>query len=217
MHDLSDKRANMVEEQLVARAIADARVLDAFRTVPRHCFVPQAYQDQAYEDRPLPIGLGQTISQPYMVACMTELLDLRPSDRVLEVGTGSGYQTAILSFLAAAVVSIERHGSLQARARACLQQLGRENIRFVVGDGCLGHAAWAPYDAIIVTAGGPEVPPALLAQLANNGRLLCPVGDQHRQQLVRIEKQGSTLHTTAHTDCVFVPLRGKNGWPEEAN
>ena len=217
MFDPTELRARMVEDQLAARHISDPRVLEAFRQVPRHCFVPREYQDQAYDDRPLPIGLEQTISQPYMVACMTELLDLRPGDRVLEIGTGSGYQTAILSLLASEVVTIERHAALQARARACLGQLRRENIHFVVGDGCLGHPDRAPYDAILVTAGSPEIPPALVKQLANGGRLLCPVGGRSHQQLQRMEKQGSTLHTTAHTDCIFVPLRGRNGWPDEPN
>lgn len=217
MFDPTELRARMVEDQLAARNISDHRVLEAFRRVPRHCFVPHEYQDQAYDDRPLPIGLEQTISQPYMVACMTELLELRPSDRVLEIGTGSGYQTAILSLLASEVVTIERHAALQARARACLGQLRLENIYFVVGDGCLGYPDRAPYDAILVTAGSPEIPPALVKQLANGGRLLCPVGGRSHQQLQRVEKQGSTLHTTAHTDCIFVPLRGRNGWPDEPN
>ncbi len=214
MLDLLELRASMVEQQLAARGISDARVLEAFRRVPRHCFVPKAYEEQAYDDRPLPIGLEQTISQPFMVAYMTEVLAPSPSDRILEIGTGSGYQTAILSLLAREVVSIERHGALQKRARACLHQLGRENIRFVTGDGCLGYRESAPYDGIMVTAGSPDVPPHLTAQLAEGGRLVCPVGTRRQQQLQCITKQGSTLHTKVYIDCVFVPLRGEDGWPE---
>ena len=214
MRDHDELRELMVENQLVGRAIADPRVLDAVRRIPRHCFVPRNLSGQAYDDRPLPIGKGQTISQPYMVAYMTELLAPGPKDRILEVGTGSGYQTAILSLLAGEVVTVERDPDLLEGARACLRQLGRDNIRFIQGDGSLGFTGQAPYDGIMVTAGSPEVPPALVAQLGERGRLVCPVGGRSLQQIRRIEKQGSTLHTTVHTDCVFVPLRGEGGWPE---
>lgn len=215
MGDLDRLREHMVAEQIAQRGVADRRVLEVLRRVPRHCFVPLELETQAYEDRPLPIGKGQTISQPYMVACMTELLALKPRDRVLEIGTGSGYQTAVLANLSARIVTVERHAELQERAQATLHQLGYNNITFVCGDGSLGWARKAPYDAILVTAGSPDVPPALLEQLAEGRRLVCPVGDRRRQQLLRITKQGSGFVTTIHTDCVFVPLTGEAGWPDE--
>lgn len=205
----------MVDEQIAARSITDPRVLHALLTVPRHCFVPRDLIDEAYDDRPLPIGMGQTISQPYMVACMTELLAPQPDARVLEIGTGSGYQTAILAQLAREVITVERAAELQQRARACLDRLGYHNIRYYRADGSLGCAAEAPFDAILVTAGSPEVPPRLIEQLASGGRLVCPVGTRSHQRLHCITKQGSTLHTTMHTDCIFVPLLGKDGWPED--
>ena len=216
MDGTEQERLHMVSAQLVERGITDRRVLDAIRRVPRHCFVPRNLAGEAYEDRPLPIGKGQTISQPYMVACMTELLALRASDRVLEIGTGSGYQTAILSLLAADVVTIERDADLHARARACLQQLGLQNIRFLCGDGCLGYSEGAPYDAILVTAGSPLIPPALQEQLAEGGRLLCPVGGRSQQRLHLVSRSGDSWATSEHTDCLFVPLRGKDGWPDES-
>ncbi|MBX3178601.1 MAG: protein-L-isoaspartate(D-aspartate) O-methyltransferase [Candidatus Hydrogenedentes bacterium] len=205
----------MVEDQIRARSIVNERVLNALRRVPRHCFVPREYADMAYDDRPLPIGHGQTISQPYMVACMTELLAPGPDERILEIGTGSGYQTAILASLGRTVVTVERDPDLLARARACLGRLGYENIQFVCGDGTLGVPAHAPFDAIMVTAGGPAAPRALIEQLADGGRLLCPVGGRGHQRLHRIEKRGNALQTTLHTDCVFVPLTGQDGWPEQ--
>lgn len=217
MGDPGTMRAHMVDEQIAHRGIRSARLMAVLRTVPRHCFVPHHLADQAYDDRPLPIGLGQTISQPYMVACMTELLGLNPADRVLEIGTGSGYQTAVLSALCREVVTVERHGALQARARAVLSRLGHSNITYIHGDGSLGWASAAPYDAILVTAGSPQLPPALLAQLGDGGRLVCPVGERARQQLKRVIRQGSGFETSAFTDCVFVPLTGQDGWPEERN
>lgn len=215
MRPLEELRDEMVESQLAARDITDARVLEAMRRVPRHCFVPRGYEEQAYDDHPLPIGAGQTISQPYMVAYMTQLLSTAPDERVLEIGTGSGYQTAILASLAGEVITVERHAALQERARACLSHLHFNNIRFVQGDGSIGYSDFAPYNAILVTAGSPEVPGALVAQLAEGGRLICPVGGRSLQKIKRIKKQGSMLHTTDHTDCVFVPLRGEGGWPED--
>lgn len=202
----------MVETQIRQRGIGDERLLEQFRRVPRHCFVPRDRAQLAYEDHPLPIGDGQTISQPYMVACMTALLSLKPTDRVLEIGTGSGYQTAILAGLCREVLSVETRPALSAQARACLLQLRMENVRLVCGDGSLGWAPEAPFDAILVTAGSPKIPPALCDQIANGGRLVCPVGDRKQQQLLRVEKKGGELITTAHTRCIFVPLVGKDGW-----
>lgn len=217
MDDPETMRACMVEAQIAQRGVTSQRLLAVLRTVPRHRFVPHDLAHKAYDDGPLPIGLGQTISQPYMVACMTELLGLVPGDRVLEIGTGSGYQTAVLSALCKEVVTVERHAALQDRAREVLSQLGYENITYIHGDGSLGWADAAPYDAILVTAGSPQLPPALLAQLGEGGRLVCPVGERARQQLRRVLRQGSGFKTTAFTDCVFVPLTGEAGWPEARN
>lgn len=214
MYSRSDERKSMVMRQLADRGIQSGRVLKAMRRVPRHLFLPSECQHLAYEDRPLPIGLDQTISQPYMVACMTELLDLCPSDRVLEIGTGSGYQTAILAELCAEVVTMERHPALQERASASLARLGYTNIVFVCGDGTMGWQKGAPFQAILVTAGGPRLPSALLEQLSEGGRLLCPVGDRSRQRLIKTTRQGSALAQEMHTECVFVPLTGQDGWPE---
>ena len=179
----------MVDSQLRARGIADERVLDAMLRVPRHEFAPERYRDQAYEDHPLPIGEGQTISQPYIVAVMLEALALSPTDKVLEVGTGSGYVTALLAELAAQVFSVERHPALADAARELLARMGYTNVRVVVGDGSQGFAEGAPYDAIIVSAAAAEVPPALLSQLAEGGRMIIPIGGADSQQLQFIEKQ----------------------------
>lgn len=216
MADLDALRELMVREHITRRGVRDTRVLEAMARVPRHCFVPRELEAQAYDDCPLPIGKDQTISQPYMVACMTELLHVAPADRVLEIGTGSGYQTAVLAILGASIVTVERHPELHARARATLQMLGYTNITYICGDGSVGWAGGAPYDAILVTAGSPQVPPDLLRQLSDGGRLVCPVGGRRHQQLELVIKQGSAFNTTLHTDCVFVPLTGKEGWPEEA-
>lgn len=202
----------MVENQLRARGIDDGRVLAQMGAVPRHCFVPKALESQAYDDHPLAIGNGQTISQPYMVACMTALLQLGADDVVLEIGTGSGYQTAVLAGLCRAVYTVERDANLHERARACLQQLRYENVRCVVGDGSLGHPEGAPYDAILVTAGSPRIPKALKEQLAEGGRILCPVGNRNQQQLLRLVRRGSEFESTSHTNCIFVPLVGTDGW-----
>ena len=208
------QRFAMVERQLRERGISDERVLAQMAEVPRHCFVPRDLHAQAYADHPLPIGDGQTISQPFMVACMTELLGANPGDHVLEVGTGSGYQTAVLAGLCRDVVTIETNAALHERARACLGQLGLENVTCYHGDGSLGYAPEAPYDAILVTAGSPHLPVALTEQLGEGGRLVCPVGDRKQQQLLRVIKQGGALTTTAHTNCIFVPLVGADGWHE---
>jgi protein-L-isoaspartate(D-aspartate) O-methyltransferase len=209
-----EERRQMVEVQLRGRGIRDERVLEAMGRVPRHLFVPRAARAKAYEDKPLPIDCGQTISQPYMVAIMTELLELRPTDRVLELGTGSGYQAAILTELASTVLTIERHGPLAESARARLSALGHDNVQVECGDGSLGYSLDAPYDGIIVTAGAPDIPGALVAQLAPRGRLVCPVGSREAQTLVQITRRGEGTVEKKGTACMFVPLIGERGWAE---
>jgi protein-L-isoaspartate(D-aspartate) O-methyltransferase len=207
-------RDAMVRMQIERRGVADARVLAALRAVPRERFVPAALQPEAYADRALSIGLGQTISQPYMVAVMTAALRLAPTDRVLEIGTGSGYQSAVLAELAGEVVSIERHAPLAEAARARLAALGVVRVTVVVGDGTQGYAPGAPYDAILVTAGAPRIPDALRSQLADGGRLVIPVGSAWHQDLLVVERAGTEFRTTAGEGCVFVPLVGRDGWPD---
>jgi len=202
----SSLRSRMVDSQLRARGVRDERVLQAMLQVPRHEFAPEPYRDQAYEDHPLPIGEEQTISQPYIVARMLEAVGLSASDRVLEVGTGSGYVTALLTELTAQVVSLERHPALADAARDLLARLGYINVTVVVGDGSLGFAEGAPYDAIIVSAAAPEVPLALLAQLAEGGRMIIPVGLPDSQQLQLIRMENGQPRTTLHELCRFVPL-----------
>ena len=204
-----------IDEQLVARGIQDPRVLDAMRRVPRERFVPAASQPLAYADRALPIDCGQTISQPFMVAVMTEALMLEGGELVLEIGTGSGYQTAILAELAARVISIERRPELADAARATLASLGYENVEIVVGDGTLGLAGRAPFDRILVTAGAPRVPPALGRQLSSRrGRLVIPIGSPLQQWLTIVVRDGDHVSESMREACVFVPLRGQDGWPE---
>ncbi len=205
-------RLAMVENQLRKHATEDPELLARMEVVPRHCFVPHALRHMAYADHPLSIGDGQTISQPYMVAYMTALLQLQPTDQVLEIGTGSGYHTAVLAGLCGHVVSIERHPRLSEQARACLAQLRISNVTLHCGDGSLGWAPTAPYDAIVVAAGSPKVPPELIRQLAEGGRLVCPVGDRKRQELLCVRKKRGGFATTTHTACIFVPLLGKDGW-----
>ena len=204
------EREAMVAEQIVSRGIHETRLLEALRAVPRHRFVPRQYQYAAYDDGPLPIGEGQTISQPYIVAYMTSLLDVHPSERVLEVGTGSGYQAAILSRLAADVYTIERVASFDAEVRQVLHELGYDNVHCRIGDGTQGWPEVAPFQAIIVTAAGPRVPPPLLEQLAGGGRLVMPVGQERgRQGIVRWTRTPSGALTEEHFLAVaFVPLRG---------
>jgi len=199
-------RQQMVTSQLRARGIADERILRAMSRIPRHEFAPERYRDQAYEDYPLPIGEGQTISQPYIVAIMLEALELSPGDKVLEVGTGSGYVTALLSELTAEVISIERHASLAESARALLEALGYKDFRVVVGDGWQGFPDLAPYDAIVVSAAAPEMQRALTAQLAESGRMIIPVGAEDSQQLQLIRKQNGQLTIEFREMCRFVPL-----------
>lgn len=206
----------MVDTQIVARGVKDPRVLDAMREVPRHLFVPPGSGTEAYDDRPIPIGSGQTISQPYMVAIMTELLHVSPEDRVLEIGTGSGYQAAILSRLASHVLSIERHASLADRARDTFAALGFTNIEVVVGDGTEGYPSRAPFERILVTAGAPSTPETLKQQLAVGGRLVIPVGPGGFQHLVLVDRTLSGFTEALGEGCVFVPLVGRHGWPAKA-
>jgi protein-L-isoaspartate(D-aspartate) O-methyltransferase len=202
-----------IEEQLVARGITDARVLDAMRRVPRDAFVPAASHPEAYADRALPIGGGQTISQPYMVALMTETLRLTGHERVLDVGTGSGYQTAVLAELAREVVTIERVPELADAARARLAALGYTNVDVRLGDGTIGVAERAPFDAILVAAGAPRVPAALKEQLASDGgRLVIPIGPPEHQWLTLVTRHGDRFTEAASIGCVFVPLVGQQGW-----
>ena len=206
------ERLRMVEEQLVRRGLSDARVLDALRKVPRHLFVEEALRDRAYGDHPLPIGEEQTISQPYIVALMTQLLEVSDRDKVLEIGTGSGYQTAVLAELARRVCSIERLPRLAERARALLAELGYANVWVRVGSGTLGWPDEAPFDRILVTAGGPSVPPPLFQQLAEGGRLVLPLGDPVNQTLTVVEKVRGEMKMQEHGECKFVKLVGKYAW-----
>lgn len=212
--DLPEARERMVATQIATRGVDDARVLAAMRDVPRHLFVPDDARRDAYEDRPLPIGDGQTISQPYIVAAMTATLAASLTDRVLEIGTGSGYQAAVLARLARSVVTIERHPGLAARAAETLAALGISNVRVVVGDGSLGYPDEAPYERILVTAGAPAIPEALKAQLADGGRLIIPVGSAGFQQLMRVDRHGTLFTEQEGEGCVFVPLIGEHGWPD---
>lgn len=203
-----------IDDQLVARGIHDQRVLDAMRHVPRHMFVEPHTQSLAYADRALPIADGQTISQPYMVAAMTEALNLQGSERVLDVGTGSGYQAAILAVLARDVVTIERRPELADEARERLASLGYRNVRVVVGDGSVGYLEAAPYDGILVAAGSPRVPASLKRQLADGGRMVIPVGTAEQQWLTILTRHGDDFVESVGEGCVFVPLVGGEGWPE---
>jgi protein-L-isoaspartate(D-aspartate) O-methyltransferase len=208
------QRRKRLVETLAGKGIKDPRVLEAFSIVPRHMFVDSALHDRAYKDTALPIGKEQTISQPYTVACQTELLEVKPGEKVLEIGTGSGYQAAILCELGAEVYTIERHEELYERARATLKELGY-SVQCKLGDGTLGWSAYAPYDAIVVTAGAPVVPEDLLDQLNINGRLVVPVGGEKRQEMVRVTKIREEEFEEEHfSDFKFVPLIGKKGWQE---
>jgi len=205
----------MVRLQIESREVHAPRVLDSMTRIPRHLFVPAVSRLVAYEDRPLPIGYGQTISQPYMVAVMTEALVLRGGERVLEIGTGSGYQTAVLSLLCAMVYSVERIPALSERAARTLADLGLTNVAFRVGDGSAGWAEHAPYDAIMVTAAAPSLPSSLCQQLADNGVLVIPVGDvRQAQELVIARRKGSAFVIERGLGCRFVPLYGHDGFPE---
>ncbi len=208
-------RRLMVEEQLKARGIHDGRVLKAMTEVPRHLFVPDKYQNLAYEDQPLPIGFGQTISQPYVVAVMVESLELKGDEVVLEVGTGSGYQAAILGLLVRKVHSVEIIPQLAEGARERLRRLGYDNVEVVLGNGSLGWEKGEPYDAIIVAAAAPKVPESLINQLKEGGRIVIPVGDPFLQKCVRAKKEGGRVRFEDLGTCSFVPLVGEEGWKRE--
>ena len=214
--DATTARATMVERQLRGRGISDARVLDAMGTVPRERFVPDRWRGAAYADEALPIDAGQTISQPAMVGQMTELLRVRPGARILEIGTGSGYQAAVLATMGAEVTSIERQASLVEPARRRLAELGlAERVRIRAGDGSVGDPAGAPWDGIIVTAAAPEVPQALREQLADGARLVIPVGPRWEQLLTTVERHGDDWTEWSSGGCVFVPLIGEAGFDPE--
>jgi protein-L-isoaspartate(D-aspartate) O-methyltransferase len=208
----ADERLMMVEHQIAARGIRDPRVLSAIKDVPRHLFVPPPYDRSAYEDCPLPIGNGQTISQPYIVALMTELLALQPMDSVLEIGTGCGYQAAVLAALVRQVTTIERIPDVAGLARANLLVVGSKNVEVIVGDGTLGYKQKAPYDGIIITAATPSVPRSLIEQLAEGGRLVAPVGGRDIQELLRLRKTRGSVNEEHHGGVRFVPLIGEYGW-----
>jgi len=208
------RRRQMVERQLVPRGIADPRVLEAMGSLPRHLFVEEALSAQAYSDNALPIGARQTISQPYIVARMTELLKVGPEDRVLEIGTGSGYQTALLAMLAGSVHTVERLRPLTQRARATLRELKLDNVFFRVGDGTAGWPEEAPFDRIVVTAGSPGVPAPLLAQLDGGGRMVIPVGDERQQVIHVLIKGPAGIRTERYDACLFVKLIGQEGWED---
>ncbi len=217
MNDYLKQRIRMIDSQLRSRGIRDARVLKAMEKVPRHLFVGKTLMDQAYTDGPLPIGENQTISQPYMVALMTEALSLHGQEKVLELGTGSGYQTAVLAELAKHVFSIERIASLAEKAKKVLDSLDYANVTIRVGDGTSGWREESPFEAIIVTAGAPDVPKVLLEQLSVGGRLVVPVGNRFSQELLRITRLSEDLKSIKTEDlggCRFVSLIGEYGWKE---
>ena len=209
---LAAERRLMVETQIRKRGISSAGVLEAMGAVPRHEFVPPQFRSDAYTDKPLPIGEGQTISQPYMVAAMTEALDLKGSERVLEIGTGSGYQAAVLSRLVNQVLTVESHTSLALAAQERLTNLGYANVHVHNGDGSAGFADAAPYDAILVTAGAPAIPEIFARQLRDGGRVVIPVGDRENQELVRAQLENGELKSTVLFNCKFVLLLGRYGW-----
>jgi protein-L-isoaspartate(D-aspartate) O-methyltransferase len=214
--DWAALRRAMVDEQVRKRGIRSPRLLEALARVPRHLFVPEDLVAHAYEDRALSIGEAQTISQPYMVSAMTEYLDLQGSERVLEIGAGSGYQAAVLAELAKEVLTVEKKESLAQIARERLASLGYTNIQVKLGDGTLGWPEAAPFEAALVAAAAPSVPPPLLEQLAEGGRLIIPVGDTEKQMLLRIRKSAGQILQEKLFACQFVPLRGRYGWPEAA-
>jgi len=211
---MEELRKKMVQEQIIARGIKDEKVISAFLKVPREEFVPESLKEYAYRDCPLSIGEGQTISQPYIVALMTEALKLKGKEKVLEIGTGSGYQSAILAEIGCEVYSIERIELLAKRAENILKKLGY-NVKIKIGDGTLGWEEYSPYDRIIVTAAGPKIPETLLSQLSKNeGRLVMPVGDRYIQDLILVIKNSEKIEKVHLGGCQFVPLIGKEGWKE---
>ncbi|MBI3803257.1 MAG: protein-L-isoaspartate(D-aspartate) O-methyltransferase [Nitrospirae bacterium] len=215
MNHYETARRRMVEDQLVARGIKDERVLAAMRKVPRHLFVEEAFRDRAYGDHALPIGDKQTISQPYMVGLMSEALGLKGTEKVLEIGTGSGYQTAVLAELSARVCSIERIQFFVSRAWKILGELGYRNTVIHLADGSYGWKDEAPFDAILVAAGAPQIPPILLDQLKVGGRMIVPVGERASQILKKIIKEEKGVTSASVTSCLFVPLLGASGWEKE--
>jgi protein-L-isoaspartate(D-aspartate) O-methyltransferase len=208
------ERNHMVDEQIVTRGVKDQRVLAALRRVPRHEFLPEAIRGMAYGDHALPLGEGQTMSQPYMVALMTELLDLKGTERVLEIGTGSGYQAAVLAELCEKVYTVERIKTLAEKARAVLDRLGYKRVAIKIYDGTYGWKEMAPFDAIVVTAGAPDIPAPLVEQLRDGGRMVIPVGERYGQMLVKVVKTAEGLVTEKSIPCMFVPLIGNHGWNE---
>jgi len=211
----ADERKIMVEHQIAARGIHDPGVLAAMLEIPRHLFIPPPYDRAAYDDNPLPIGNGQTISQPYIVALMTELLHLKPTDNVLEIGAGSGYQAAIISRLVRKLTTIERIAAIAELARTNLKSLGIDNVVVFEGDGTTGYPKNAPYKGIIITAATPTVPQPLIDQLADGGTLVAPVGGRDVQDLITIHKQGRSVIQESHGGVRFVPLIGQHGWEND--
>ena len=205
-------RERMVATQIAARGVGDEQVLAAMRRVPRHLFVPAEVRGSAYSDYPLPIGHGQTISQPYIVAMMTSLLQIQPDDRLLEIGSGSGYQAAVLGILAREVISIERIPEVAQLAKKNLADAGITNVTVVIGDGTLGFPGGAPYNGVLITAATPSIPSPLVEQLAEGGRLVAPVGSRDLQELVRLTRKGHDLTRESFGGVVFVPLLGEHGW-----
>ena len=216
---MSTERFNTQRRALIGRmqekGIRNLEVLRAFDQIPRHAFVPHAVSHRAYEDAPVPIGFGQTASQPSLQAMYMQLLEIGPRDKVLEIGTGSGHQTAVLAQLADRVYSVERIAELASRAREALDAMRISNIAILVGDGTIGWSRYAPYDAILVAAAAPDVPQPLVDQLAEGGRMLVPVGTRELQRLVLVRKQGGEVTTEEVLDCTFVPLLGRFGWTDE--
>jgi protein-L-isoaspartate(D-aspartate) O-methyltransferase len=217
---LNDLRFERQRRQLIEaineKGIEDLEILRAFDLTPRHLFLPESVQHRAYEDAPVPIGYGQTASQPSLQALYLKVLDLQPGDRVLEIGTGSGFQTVLLAHLAGHVYSVERIRELSQRARTVIDSLRLSNVALLVGDGTIGWSRYAPYDAILVAAGAPSVPPALVEQLAPGGRMLIPVGGRDQQVLTLVRKTETGTETSNVTGCVFVPLLGRFGWAERS-
>lgn len=217
---LNDLRFERQRRQLIEaineKGIEDLEILRAFDLTPRHLFLPESVQHRAYEDAPVPIGYSQTASQPSLQALYLKVLELQPTDRVLEIGTGSGFQTALLSHLAGHVYSVERIRELSQRARTVIDAMRLSNVALLVGDGTIGWSRYAPYDAILVAAGAPSVPPALVEQLAPGGRMLIPVGGRDQQVLTLVRKTENGTETSNVTGCVFVPLLGRFGWAERS-
>jgi protein-L-isoaspartate(D-aspartate) O-methyltransferase len=214
LHDFRIAREKMVKDQLVARGIKDERVLQVMGKIPRHLFIEEALAGQAYNDHPVPIGEKQTISQPYIVALMTEALGLKRDENTLEIGTGSGYQTAILAELSSRVYTIERIEFPLMNARKILAKLGYTNILFKIFDGTTGWREYAPFDTIMVTAGAPDLPKPLTDQLADNGRMVIPIGDRYSQELIKIMRKGKSLKQKNLGGCRFVNLIGIHGWQD---